>query len=101
MRLLCSLASTACTILVLAGCGSDDPGGGDPRIATWTLEPEPVATVGEVEGPAAYRFGDVFEVHFVDSLGFLVADWQPRSLKLYDLDGSYVRTVGGPGEGPG
>lgn len=101
MRTLARLAPTACAILVFAACESQESGGNDPGIPTWRVEPEPVAMVGEVEGPDAYRFGNVFEVHFVDSLGFLVADWQPRSLKLYEPDGTYVRTIGGPGEGPG
>lgn len=101
MRTSGSLARTACATLLLTACGSESPGGTDPRLPTWTVDPEPVVVVGEVEGPEAYRFGDVLEARFLDSLRFLVADWQPRSVKLYDLDGAHLRTIGRPGEGPG
>jgi len=65
----------------------------------WTLEEE--IRIGSVEGDLNYQFGQVGTIG-VDSKGALyVSDIQAQQIKVYSVDGGFLRTIGRPGAGPG
>lgn len=62
---------------------------------------DPVVEIGMEEGPAEYLFGRIFSLA-VDGAGSVyVYDGHGPDLRQYDPDGTYVRTFGRAGEGPG
>jgi len=57
--------------------------------------------IGEADGEGPYLFGSARNV-IPDALGRIwVLDSQALELRLFDADGQFIRTVGGPGQGPG
>ncbi len=58
-------------------------------------------TIGVLEGPEEYLFGQVSELAVDATGGVYVFDAQVPALRYYDVDGQYVRTLGREGEGPG
>ena len=65
----------------------------------WTLEEE--IRIGSFGGDPLYQFGQVGTVA-VDSKGeIFVSDIQAQDVRVYSANGTYLRTVGGPGSGPG
>ena len=103
-RLLPALASIA----VLAACGDSEweQTGGDvgtlagPDVMLRALTEE-VYAVGSVDGDDWDTFGDVRSVHFDDQSNLHILDAQADQVLVVGLDGALVRTVGGPGDGPG
>ena len=63
-----------------------------------TLVPE--ASIGELEGPEEYLFGNIASITVDDDRTVYVLDGQAQHIRVFDADGTYVRTLGGPGEGP-
>lgn len=103
-----------------AGCEAADPGGpaihmqvedsagvervtvdGSPEaLPEWGLG-ERLTTIrggGERDAP---HFEQVRDAAFLEEGGVVVVDGMARSLHLFDPDGEYRETFGGPGEGPG
>lgn len=65
----------------------------------WTVTEE--LKIGSVAGEPEYQFGQINFVE-VGSDGTMYAmDMQAQEVRAYDADGTYVRTIGGPGNGPG
>ena len=65
----------------------------------WTFEEE--VRIGAVDGPPEYQFGDLRTVT-ADSRGRIYAlDRQAQHIQVYSPDGTYKRTIGGRGGGPG
>ena len=60
-----------------------------------------VATIGEVEGEDAYILGQVYAVSVGPDRRIYVVDAQAHEVRVFDLDGRHVRTLGREGEGPG
>lgn len=66
-----------------------------------TIAPEPVLSIGAVDGPPEVLFGRIASVA-VDGAGkLIVADAQMGEIRIFDASGTHIRTIGGPGEGPG
>jgi hypothetical protein len=65
------------------------------------LAPVPEVVIGVVEGPAAYQWTRPVAAVRLAGGGFVVAEQSPGQLRLFDAEGTHVRTVGGAGEGPG
>ena len=61
----------------------------------------PVLSIGELEGPEEYLFGDIRSIAVGDDGRVYVLDPQTRNVRVFDADGAHVETLGGPGEGPG
>lgn len=62
---------------------------------------EEVLSIGSVEGDIVYQFGQIAGVD-VDADGNLyVADTQAQDVRVFDPEGNHLRTLGGPGSGPG
>ena len=68
----------------------------------WTVAED--LRIGTVAGEPEYQFGQILPVSSidVDSDGNIyVMDLQAREARVFDSQGQYLRTLGGPGEGPG
>ena len=101
--------SLALPTLLLVACGdsSDASGAGgvagtlDGPDVMLTAVTEDVYTAGALDGEDWETFGNVGSVAF-DAAGNLhILDSQADRIVVVAPDGSFVRTVGGPGEGPG
>ena len=114
----CLLLST--TTFTLAACQADnDASPASPDVVTetigdtttvrtlsgsvWgeeaTLVPE--VSIGELDGPEEYLFGWIFSFAADDDLNLFVFDGQAQEVRVFDSLGTYVETLGRPGEGPG
>ena len=115
------LSSSALLLTVLAACGGDGGNGGEwagtvsdsagvtlvnnPADGLWAegeaWTTEEVFRVGGMDGGPETEFGMIIGVD-VDAAGRVyVADQQARRLRVFEADGTFVRDLGGPGEGPG
>ncbi len=65
----------------------------------WTVEE--VLSIGSVEGDVVYQFGTIAGVDVDPAGNVYVADQQAQDVRVYDPNGRYLRTLGGPGSGPG
>jgi len=64
-----------------------------------TLIPE--MSIGALEGDLAYLFGSIRSLDVATDGTVYVVDGQVPDLRAYTPDGTYLRTLGRPGEGPG
>jgi len=71
-----------------------------PSIAEWTVSAEPMVVIGR-EGDPHYEFSRVSGVAFLRDGGVVVSDAGPQEIRVYDPEGTYQRTFGGAGDGPG
>jgi hypothetical protein len=67
----------------------------------WRVGPEPLLRIGVVEGEVAYQFDGVTGAVRLADGTVVVADAGYQEVRFFDPRGTVVRTVGGPGEGPG
>lgn len=65
----------------------------------WTTEE--LLTIGEAAGDPNYQFGQIAAVDVLSDGRIAVLDSQAQEVRIYDADGSYEQTFGGPGNGPG
>ncbi len=82
-----------------------------PQLApgTWTVSPEPVLEIGELEGDEHYLFQNIPKLGLYLRGGAVrlaggeiaVCDNGPLSVRIFDQDGRFVREFGRLGEGPG
>jgi hypothetical protein len=70
-----------------------------PQQPTTTLEAD--LSIGRLEGEAWEVFGDVRGIEADPDGAIYVLDYQSREIQVFDPDGSHLRTLGGPGDGPG
>lgn len=64
-----------------------------------TLVPE--VSIGELDGPEEYLFGNVYAIAVDDDRRVYVLDFQAKQVRVFDSEGHHLRTLGGRGEGPG
>lgn len=67
----------------------------------WRIDTTAVVRIGVLEGPEEYVFGRIRGIAQRSDGTVVVADALARELRLYDLEGRFVRRVGRAGEGPG
>lgn len=73
----------------------------DARVDTQAVRLVETLRIGTLDGPEELQFHLIRGVA-VDALGrYFVADGGSNSVRVYDVDGRFVRRFGGPGEGPG
>lgn len=65
----------------------------------WTVTEE--VRIGSVAGEPEYQFGFLAFVEVGDDGTMYAMDLQAQEVRAYDTQGNYVRTIGGPGSGPG
>lgn len=66
-----------------------------------TVAPEPILSIGAVEGPDEELFGRIASATRDGAGNFIVADGQSGEIRVFDAGGTYLRTLGNSGEGPG
>jgi hypothetical protein len=65
----------------------------------WTVTEE--LRIGTVAGQPEYQFGQLTYLDVAEDGTIYVMDMQARAVRAYDAQGTYLRTVGRPGSGPG
>ncbi len=65
----------------------------------WTLED--VMTIGEAAGNPDYQFGQISGIGVTTDGRIILVDQQAQHLKIFSPEGTYERTIGQPGSGPG
>lgn len=107
MRLASSLALAALAI-VSVGCAPDpseesaaESASAASVQAALTLAADPTFVLGGIEVPAPEQFGSLNGVATMPDGSLWVMEWQTRELRHFDPSGAHLRTVGGPGDGPG
>lgn len=109
--LLCAGVATLCIPTTLfARQQRDDSAGVEiventPRssqaVAAWCTAPEPDFTIGRAVGSPGQELFDVTSARMLPSGVVLLANAGTGELRFFRDDGSYVRSVGGRGRGPG
>ena len=66
-----------------------------------TIDPEPVLSIGAIDGPDEVLFGRIASVAVDGAGNFIVADGQIGEIRIFDASGAHLQTIGGAGEGPG
>ncbi len=67
----------------------------------WSVSTEPKQTIGVLDGPEEYQLMSVSAAARQSDGDLVVVDRGAHTVRLYDDEGSFVRTLGGPGSGPG
>ena len=67
----------------------------------WQIGPDPAVSIGAREGEAPYLLNGAVSATKLPDGRIVVADGGSRELRMFDSDGTHVRTWGGEGEGPG
>jgi len=62
---------------------------------------EDVLTIGEAAGDPDYQFGQITGLDATSDGRILVLDSQAQNVKVFSPDGTFVRTIGKAGSGPG
>lgn len=65
----------------------------------WTVQEE--LSIGSLEGDLAYQFGQISGVDVDGAGNVYVTDTQAQEVRVFDPTGTYLRTIGSPGAGPG
>lgn len=65
----------------------------------FSLEEE--VSIGEVEGQEEYMFQTIFSLAVSEKGDIYVLDYKANHIKMYDMDGKYIKTIGRSGRGPG
>lgn len=86
-------------LLVLTACAGDEPGAGEPEVPF--RRGEVVQLYGGLDGPDSLTFARIAGIVPLGDDRLLIADTGAEALRIYTLDGVFVRSVGRRGEGPG
>ena len=66
-----------------------------------TMAPEPVLSIGAIDGPDEVLFGRIASVAVDGAGNLIVADAQMDEIRIFDANGTHLQTIGASGEGPG
>ena len=67
----------------------------------WRIGPEPMVSIGELEGEEPYLLHEVFDAAGLSDGRIVVANYGSGQVRVFDASGTHLFTVGGKGEGPG
>lgn len=96
-----SLSSIGWIASLLAACG---PAGDAPPTnawTAWTIDPDPVAAIGGMDGDTPYLFSRIAAVRLLPDGRIAVADASSSTIRLFDANGRFERQMGRRGQGPG
>ncbi len=99
---LCVLS--AISIVMGSGC---EAGEGDRRDVSHpdgtpvAIDEHPALSVGVMEGDAAQEFFEVVTPFGIEGQGLVVPEAGANVVRVFDRSGELIRTLGGPGQGPG
>lgn len=90
-------------ILLAGSCDApaDDPAAEAPPGTPLAVAPDPLVSVGVASGDTAQEFGRVVTPFLLPNDRFAVPDGLAHVVRVFDLEGNPVQTLGGQGEGPG
>lgn len=92
------------TAFTAAACERGDPDGTSEArsdsVPVWRLSEVADWSIGEIEGPPEHQWSGVTGVGLSDSLVF-VFDRSSAEIRVFDLQGEHLASLGGSGEGPG
>lgn len=107
-------------VALLAGCSTADAGPewlgsvtdsagirmvSNPTEGIWTPETQWRLTeelrIGDIAGELVYQFGAIVAMDVDQDGNLFVMDQQAAEVRVFDAQGQYLRTLGGPGSGPG
>lgn len=96
---LCGLAM----LLAIVGCDSGPAAGvaSGQGPAAWSIDPEPVLVIGEVEGRPEYQLFAVASAFRLSDGTTVVANRGTSELRYYDSEGRWLGSRGRKGQGPG
>lgn len=89
-------------VVFAAGCGATAPEATSSTGAAWdnaTVVEE--LSIGVDVGAEEYMFGGIEDLDVGTDGSIYVRQSQPVSIRQYDRDGTFVRDIGGEGQGPG
>ena len=108
------------TILALISCSQDRPAPADIAIRVengvtivenpglhladslaWSIDTTDAVRIGMVDGPDEYVFGRLVGALFLPNNEILVADGIAHELRVFDVNGTFLRKTGRRGGGPG
>jgi hypothetical protein len=113
---------TLAAVLVLAGCGGEGESASGATLAeptvrdsagirivenvnaalpVWTVEPDPVLSIGALEGTDAETLYQVNGITRLADGTWVVSNGGTEEVRLFGPDGEFLRSVGRSGEGPG
>jgi hypothetical protein len=72
-----------------------------PDSTSWSIATSPRILIGDEEKGERYAFGWVADVLRLSNGRIAVGDGRAQRIHVYDSSGSFIRFVGGPGQGPG
>ncbi|MDX1579029.1 MAG: 6-bladed beta-propeller [Gemmatimonadota bacterium] len=122
MTLKRSIAACLPWIVSLAACGGSGDGAGSGWAGTtrdsagiaivensvdgvWTGDDRwrvhEIRRIGATEGDSDYQFAQISGVAELSDGRIVVSDAQAQRLQIFSPEGSHLRTIGGPGSGPG
>lgn len=88
--------------LVLVACGDGAPESESPAATPeWTADPEPLVSIGRVEGPEEELLSQVTAAVLLPDGGVAIGDWGSSTVRIFDVEGRFRSALGGPGQGPG
>lgn len=67
----------------------------------WRLGPEPLVSIGKVEGEEPYLFTRIFGATMLSDGRIVIGDDGTKELRVFDREGNHLETWGGEGQGPG
>jgi len=67
----------------------------------WQVSPEPLLSIGVVDGPAELSFVRIGDVHRLDAGALAVIDGGSNQIRFFSPEGRFLRAVGRRGAGPG
>jgi hypothetical protein len=73
----------------------------EPMYGEEAFEVEEELVIGEADGREEYMFQSIGGVEVSDNGDIYVVDYKAQHIKVYNVDGEYLRTIGRPGQGPG
>jgi len=72
-----------------------------PEGQGWRLDPEPALSIGLVEGDDVYQFSRIIGVRRFSDGRIAVANQGSDEVRIFDVQGKWLRTIGRRGDGPG
>lgn len=67
----------------------------------WTIGPQPIVSIGAVEGDEPYMLGNVTDATRLSDGRIVVVNSGTSEMRVFDPSGVYIETWAGRGEGPG
>lgn len=93
---MCALQLIAC-----AEPPATDQAGAEGPIERWTVEPEPIVTIGTVDGPPEAQLFESHSAQLLSDGTIVIANSGTFELRFHDEQGRFVRSAGTEGDGPG